>query len=383
MDSTPKYDFVDPKSQTDTSDDHYTKPQSLRQRFGHIPVVTASFNLLFRFLANQIYWYSVQTGGENQSTIDWARALSTGNPSPLYKRYNTVFETIAGATTEFPHSGTVKMTCVYRDLEGKFFLKFIFGENEVSRKFLESKGLTFEQFMEQNGMTLGESNPTHILHQMTQRLNSLAGRLEKAATCDYDITAVETLKTAQDYFYQLFQEAKLHMSQFKRVTGNGNTFVKRSNVESHRTQQDNRGTANVISNTHTKKSERPPTKKNAPAGALTPPVNTPPATPKSPSTFVSNQISYSAMTSGQKTASADRTENMFAVLADDATMVDPDSTVVPAAPVNTPVETIPVPPTKTPKSQKKKAIQNTSKLVTIYVMREEDSMMVPKKVSKE
>lgn len=412
--SASNYDFSE--NTNEPAEGHSKPNKSLRQTYGRIPVVEASFNLLFRFLVNQIYWYANQTGDENKQTINWAKNLVSGDPSPLYKYYSKLFDTIKGATEEFPHSGTVRLTSVYQEDKNKFYVRFIFSKNEITKRFLESKNLTYQQFMEQNGLTLAESNPTHVLHQMTQRLGSLVYRLEGskesdgAASCDYDFSAIETFKTVQDFFYQLLQEAKLHMSQFKRS-------ITTTTTDYHQKQS---------SSVSQKKNTTSVPKKSQTSAPKSAPVVTAPQVPKpSTSTFVSKNVSYASVMTGKKSETVDRSQNKFAALAGDTELVDdldiqeipketksvpaqPAPPASPASPVSPAVvsETAAVVKSQSKpkkKSKKSKATENTAKdnaktevtkpvpnaeqKVLIYVPREYSlngaPEMVPKYVSKQ
>ena len=315
--STSNYDF---SNNVNESIDAQPKPKSLRQTYGHIPVVEASFNLLFKFLVNQTYWYSNQSGNENKQTINWAKKLVTGDPSPLSKYYGKLFDVINGAIEEFPHSGTVRLTSVYQEDKQKFYVRFIFNKNEITKKFLESKNMTYQEFMKQNGLTLGEANPTHVLHQMTQRLGSLIYRLEGSndsngeASCEYDFDAIESLKNVQDYFSQLLQEAKLHMSQYKKPVFDDNS-EKRTNSRSVSQRK-------VTNN----KEEIPTAPKKAQIKLEVKPSLPAIQVPKAPTNiFASKNVSYASATTGIATSittPVDRSHNKFATLVGDTELVD-------------------------------------------------------------
>lgn len=353
------YDFTETVDSSVAGTTSAPKPKSLRESYGHIPIVEASLSLLFKFLMNQVYWFSKQTSEDNKQIASWATKLVTGDPSPLHKYYGKVVNTINTAAVEYPHSGTVKVTCVYQEDQHKYFNKYVYSRNEITKKFLESKNMTYEKFIQDNAMTLGESNPSHILHQMSQRLGTLVHRLEGtenrngAASCDYDFCAVDDFKAAQDFFYQLMQEAKLHMSQFKKPSTHGSSAS--TKVSHNKTHFSTKGKSNQGNQRFTNNSQNRSTANLIPKGTSNGTSNgTPKDTPSvskpntvvvpKPSTnvFVSNQVSYSSVAGGNKATTIDRLQNKFAALAEDTDLVDPEplseksisvASVAPVAPV--------------------------------------------------
>ena len=137
----PSYKFV-----ADSAQEPSTRNEGLtmRERFGTIPIVTASIDLLLKFTGSNLFWLSKQNSDKFGNVVDWAKQIIEK------EEINAIREELLDLVYESGFNKPLSTTskCLRSEVrkgnDGKEFAYsgWFYGKNKVSNEVLNSNTIT-------------------------------------------------------------------------------------------------------------------------------------------------------------------------------------------------------------------------------------------------
>lgn len=268
----------------------HDKPASLREMYGDILVVTASFDLLMKFLLNNLSWYakkeslikkdSLNHEGDAGKIVTWAKNLLDRDAKEI-NYHRELLRNLIKDSCENRGKAADIFRCVIRRNDDN--------EEYIYSKWMSSKTFVSEEIQDENTLSLYDARASHLLDQICYRLRKLIISFENNSSCPYDLEVKDRL----DEIYKYFDERRLESIQMVK---DFETFMEERSLSYQ---------SNIAS--RTTKPEEKKSKKKKIEEPMRPCINSIPASATKP---VTSGVSFAAMLMKDKEAATKTDSNM-------------------------------------------------------------------------
>lgn len=182
--------------------------RSLRNTWGDIPVVTASFDLLLKFCNSNLLFLSKQTEDKFGAIVSWAKQIvENGKTFSFRMEMHELVEDVAHG----PRLSACKylLGCELRTSDD--------GTTYPYSHWMSGKHKVPEDVLESNTLMLQDARVNHLFHQICFRLEKITYRLKKEEKCDLDSLVRDGLTKALATFDKYRTESLVHMNSLNEL----------------------------------------------------------------------------------------------------------------------------------------------------------------------
>jgi hypothetical protein len=199
---------------------------SINERYGHIPLVTSSVNLIFLFMKRQFFFFSSRNKNKFGPIVSWAEE----NWKQIESIRDNLLDDFEEMTFDYPTSYSCKyFGCTIKNSEE--------GEKFVQSKWYRERFNAPREIREENTMTLKEARLNHLLDQLCFRLNNAYYQISKNENSEYDINFKKNLERFSKNVNEILNEF-IRVSNRKPVENNNRKIVKKQNVVKQMEQEE-------------------------------------------------------------------------------------------------------------------------------------------------
>jgi len=190
---------------------------SINERYGHIPLVSSSVNLIFLFMKKQFFFFSSRNKNKFGPIVSWAEE----NWKQIESIRDNLLDDFEELAFDYPTSYSCKyFGCIIKNSEGEKF---------VHSKWYRERFNAPREIREGNTMTLKEARLNHLLDQLCFRLNNASYQISKNENSEYDINFKKNLEKYLQNVNEILGEFN-RISNKKPIENTNRKPVKKQNV---------------------------------------------------------------------------------------------------------------------------------------------------------